>query len=137
VNTGLLSIGLLCCTFLCLADDDMNYNAIAKRLRPEGIVDILGKIKIVETKIVDEARPPLGGNEIFQQHCIICHGSGVAGAPKFGSASDWAPRKAKGLPTLLHHAQTGFNFMPAKGNCTDCSKEELEDAINYMISKSS
>ena len=114
-----------------------NYSDCEKRLAPDGLVDILGQAKIVISTPIDAARPERGGNEIYGQYCIVCHGSGAAGAPKFGLASAWAPRKAKGIKTLLAHAKTGFNFMPMRGTCMDCSDGELEEAIHYMINHSS
>ncbi len=127
--------GILLC-HLTFAEDN-SYAAIAKRLQPAGVVDVMGEAKHLAKTSDDAALPPRGGNEIFQQYCSVCHGSGAAGAPKFGCRSAWAPRIAKGVPTLLNHAMNGFNFMPAKGTCTDCSKNELEDAIHYMIDHSS
>jgi cytochrome c5 len=53
------------------------------------------------------------------------------GAPKYGTA-DWAPRKAKGKPTLYDHALHGFNSMPAKGGCAACSDEEIKNGVDYM-----
>lgn len=117
-------------------EDDQSYAAIAARLMPEGIIDILGQNNIRVTTPIDAARPERGGNEIVNEYCIVCHGTGTAGSPKLGCASAWLPRKAKGFALLLQHAQNGFHFMPAKGTCLDCSQGELEEAIRYMINHS-
>jgi cytochrome c5 len=119
------------------ANEDNSYAAIAKRLATPAIVDVMGEAKKMENVMMDAARPERGGNEIFNQYCIVCHGTGAAGSPKFGCKSAWEPRKAKGIKTLLQHAMNGFNFMPAKGTCLDCSQNEVEDAIHYMIDHSS
>jgi len=116
--------------------DEFSYDAIAQRLMPEGTVNLLGQDKISKTAVIDAARPERGGNEIFLQYCTVCHSTGVAGAPKFGCASAWAERKAKGFQILLQHALNGFHFMPAKGTCLDCSQGEIEDAMHYMINHS-
>ncbi|NMV43156.1 cytochrome c5 family protein, partial [Vibrio parahaemolyticus] len=55
------------------------------------------------------------------------------GAPKTGNADDWAPRIAQGKDTLVKHALEGFNAMPAKGTCMDCSDDEIIAAIDHMI----
>lgn len=68
----------------------------------------------------------------YNRSCIACHASGVAGAPRSFKADDWAPRLAKGMPTLLEHTINGFNAMPAKGLCPTCSEEDFEALINYM-----
>jgi cytochrome c5 len=55
------------------------------------------------------------GKQVYQQTCIACHGAGVAGAPKFGDKTAWAPRIAKGKATLYDHALHGFNALPPRG----------------------
>ena len=66
---------------------------------------------------------PTSGKALFEQTCSACHGAGIAGAPKAGDKSAWAPHIAKGLPTLYDHALHGFTgstgTMPAKGGRTD------------------
>jgi cytochrome c5 len=79
---------------------------------------------------------PRTGEQIYQNHCIACHGTGAAGSPKFGDAAAWAPRIAKGMDALLNSAIHGLNAMPPKGLCMDCTDEELKSAIQYMVSKS-
>ena len=70
---------------------------------------------------------------MYQGACFACHGTGALGAPK--SPDDWAPRIAKGKDTLLEHALNGFNAMPPKGTCMDCSDDEISAAIDFMTSK--
>ncbi|WP_346838439.1 cytochrome c5 family protein [Microbulbifer sp. SAOS-129_SWC] len=79
---------------------------------------------------------PRSGEAIFKAHCTTCHTPGAAGAPKFGNAADWAPRIAKGMDTLYTHAINGFNAMPPRGLCTDCSDDEVKGAVDYMTSHS-
>ncbi|HKJ10618.1 MAG TPA: c-type cytochrome [Gammaproteobacteria bacterium] len=76
------------------------------------------------------------GKKRFESTCVACHGSGVAGAPKFGNKSDWAPRIAQGPDTMLKRALSGYKGMPPKGTCGSCSKQEIKDAIAYMVSHS-
>lgn len=68
----------------------------------------------------------------YNKTCAVCHGSGAAGAPKMGNAEQWAPRLEKGLDTLVEHAKNGFNAMPPKGMCFDCSDDEFKALIEYM-----
>ena len=73
------------------------------------------------------------GKDIVAASCNACHGTGLLGAPKVGSA-DWGPRMdERGIEGLLTHALEGFNSMPAKGNCATCSDDEILTAIEYMI----
>lgn len=32
------------------------------------------------------------GKEIYEQYCIVCHASGLAGAPKFRAQNAWKAR---------------------------------------------
>ena len=81
---------------------------------------------------------PTSGKELFEQTCSACHGAGIAGAPKAGDKSAWAPHIAKGLPMLYDHALHGFTgttgTMPAKGGRTDAPDALVEQAVNYMVS---
>jgi cytochrome c5 len=55
------------------------------------------------------------GEAIYTSTCAACHGSGAAGAPKFGDAGAWGARIAQGFDTLVKHANEGLRAMPAKG----------------------
>lgn len=68
----------------------------------------------------------------YSKSCVICHGSGVANAPKMGDAAAWKPRLAKGDDKLLASIKNGLNAMPPKGMCNDCSDAEYKALIHYM-----
>ncbi|EHA1076630.1 c-type cytochrome [Vibrio alginolyticus] len=104
------------------------YDAIAERIQPVGDVYLAGSEPVKE-----EPTGPRDGATVYGTFCIACHASGVNGAPKTGNADDWAPRIAQGKDTLVKHALEGFNAMPAKGTCMDCSDDEIIAAIDHMI----
>jgi cytochrome c5 len=104
---------------------DMTDEAIKARLAPIGSVYLAGAKKEV---VVPTG--PRTGQQVFQNSCFGCHGTGAMGAPK--TAADWQPRIAQGKDVLLNHAINGFNSMPAKGTCFDCSDDELQAAIDFM-----
>ena len=79
---------------------------------------------------------PRSGQAVYDTGCASCHAIGAAGAPKFGDAAQWADRVAKGLDTLYSNAYNGFNAMPAKGLCFDCSEEEIKVAVDYILDNS-
>ena len=79
---------------------------------------------------------PKSGEEIYNGSCMACHATGAAGAPKLGDAAVWAPRIATGIDAMLAVAIKGKGAMPPKGLCMACSDEELQGAIEYMVSKS-
>lgn len=73
----------------------------------------------------------------YKASCYACHGFGANGAPKTGDDVAWAPRLEKGMDTLLKHAMEGFNAMPAKGLCFNCSTDEFQALIEYMATPKS
>ncbi|HCE3714017.1 cytochrome C [Vibrio parahaemolyticus] len=104
------------------------YDAIAERIKPVGDVYLAGSEPVKEGPT-----GPRDGAKVYGTFCIACHASGVNGAPKSGNADDWAPRIAQGKDVLVKHALEGFNAMPAKGTCMDCSDDEIIAAIDHMI----
>lgn len=82
------------------------------------------------------AAAALSGEALYKQSCQLCHGAGIAGAPKFGDKAAWASRVAQGEATLFQRAIDGFTgstgVMPARGGST-ASDEEVKEAVRYMI----
>ncbi len=72
------------------------------------------------------------GKKIYDTTCAVCHGAGVAGAPKFGDKAAWAPRLATGIDTLVKTALAGKGAMPAKGGNTSLSDADVKAAVDYM-----
>jgi cytochrome c5 len=72
------------------------------------------------------------GKKVFEGTCIACHGTGVAGAPKFGDKAQWAPHLAHGKDELYHSALNGKNAMPPKGGNATLSDDEVRAAVDYM-----
>jgi cytochrome c5 len=74
------------------------------------------------------------GKKVFEGTCVVCHGTGVAGAPKFGDKAAWAPHLAQGKDELYHSALKGKNAMPPKGGNLTLSDDEVRAAVDYMAS---
>lgn len=114
---------------------DQSIEAIEDRIAP------IGKVRISEipkqTLLPPETHIIHLGKAIFEEHCILCHGNGIAGAPRFGDKPDWKLRIKKKLSLLLEHVENGYGAMPRKGTCLECSPENLKTAIRYMVKKSS
>jgi len=113
--------------------------AINERIAPIAKVALAGEDNsaLEPPKQAAGPQPDLGGEEVFNQACVACHGAGVAGAPKIGDAAAWGPRVAKGAATLHKHAIEGFQgqagFMPAKGGATTLSDKSVMNAVDYMV----
>ncbi|ANO33994.1 cytochrome C [Vibrio breoganii] len=105
-----------------------DYDAIAERIKPVGDVYLAGAEPEQEV-----ASGPRDGATIYGTFCVACHGTGVSGAPKINDAADWTARIAQGKETMADHAINGFNAMPARGACMDCSDDEIIAAIDHMI----
>jgi cytochrome c5 len=80
---------------------------------------------------------PKNGTDLFEQTCNVCHGQGIAGAPKAGDKAAWAPRIAEGKATLYEHALKGFQgktgVMPPKGGRTDLPDDLVKQAVDHMV----
>ena len=74
------------------------------------------------------------GKAVYDQTCHVCHGTGLAGSPKFGDKSAWAPRIATGVPALYNAALHGLNAMPPKGGNTALTDSQVKAAVDYMVS---
>lgn len=74
--------------------------------------------------------------DLYNGKCASCHGVGVLGAPVPGNKDHWAPRIAQGMDTVYAHAIKGFNAMPAKGGCVDCSDDDIKAMVDFMVEKS-
>ncbi len=73
------------------------------------------------------------GKKIFETTCVVCHGTGVAGAPKFGDKAAWAPRIKTGIDTLYKVALTGKGAMPPRGGNKDLPDADVKAAVDYMV----
>jgi cytochrome c5 len=83
------------------------------------------------------AAMPKNGTEMFDQTCSVCHGQGIAGAPKAGDKAAWGPRIAEGKATLYEHALKGYQgktgVMPPKGGRMDVPDALIKEAVDHMV----
>jgi len=105
--------------------DALSEQAVAKRVAP---------VAHVEIRDANAPRVYKTGEEVFKAVCSACHTAGVAGAPKLGDASAWAPRIAQGYDALLSTALHGKGVMPPRGGASpdDYSDYEIARAVTYM-----
>ena len=75
--------------------------------------------------------------ETYKKACVICHDTGVAGAPIFGDKEDWRQRAEKGLEVLYQNALNGYlgekGYMPAKGGNSGLTDESVKAAVDHML----
>ncbi len=129
----LLGFGLTVGAVMASVEDQ-----IRARIEPVGAVCVNGEdCGDVATSAApaQASSGPRSGNEVYTAACQACHASGAAGAPIVGDQDAWSGRVDQGLETLVSHAINGYNAMPAKGGCASCSDEEIQVAVEYMVSK--
>ena len=107
-------------------DDD-----IRERLAPFGSLCRAGDECGSATAAVETG--PLSGEDVYNQFCFACHATGASDAPLFADTEAWAPRIAKGMDTLMASTLNGLGMMPAKGTCMNCSDDELQAAVDYIV----
>ncbi|AGH82464.1 cytochrome c, class I [Psychromonas sp. CNPT3] len=107
--------------------------AIGDRISPIGSAYLDGEIGTHNVATI-AAKPaePRSGEQVYNSYCVACHATGVAGAPVKGNKAAWEPRLAQGMDKLLEHAIKGFNAMPARGTCMDCSDDEMADTVKFL-----
>jgi len=117
---------------------DAQRAAIEERIKPVGESCLEGDSSCGGPAVAAASSGPRSGEAVYQASCLACHDSGVAGAPKFGDAAAWADRIAKGTDVLYASGIKGVpgTGMMAKGGCMDCSDEEVNAAVDYMVAGS-
>jgi c(7)-type cytochrome triheme protein len=74
------------------------------------------------------------GKSVYEGACAMCHGAGVAGAPRLGSAQDWSARLGRGAPALYRSAIEGTaKGMPPKGGRAELSDADVKAAVDHML----
>lgn len=76
------------------------------------------------------------GEQIVQHFCSNCHAVKPLiplGAPRMQQKEEWEPRIKGGLKQLLEHTENGFNAMPPRGGCFECTDRQLILAIMAML----
>ncbi|MCV6597500.1 MAG: c-type cytochrome [Mangrovicoccus sp.] len=84
----------------------------------------------------DEAMPSDAAlAAIYDRSCRACHALEGFGAPLTGHSADWQARldARGGMQALLISARDGYQDMPAKGLCNDCSDAQFLQLIEFMI----
>ena len=77
--------------------------ALAQRIARVGAIEIR-----------DVNRPLRAGEEVYKAQCTACHAAGLAGAPKTGDVTAWAPRIKTGYDALWASALKGKGAMGAQ-----------------------
>ena len=101
---------------------------------PQSVLSRIQPIGAVQVKDASAPVVLLTGEQVYAARCTACHAAGVAGAPKFGDTTAWAPRLGQGYDVLLSHALKGKGAMAAQGG-GEQSDLEIGRAVVYMANK--
>lgn len=82
--------------------------------------------------VAPDKADPNKGNAIYESACVVCHGAGVAGAPKAGDKPAWAPRLKTGMNALYANALKGKGAMPPKGGNQSLADADVKAAVDYL-----
>lgn len=80
-----------------------------------------------------EATVNPAGEKLYKTTCFACHGTGVAGAPKFGDKAAWSKYIETGEDAMLQVVLKGKGAMPPKGGAANASEDDLRAAVRYMV----
>jgi cytochrome c5 len=104
-----------------------NQEAVLERIKP------IGSVVVAEAGGTKAER---NGEQVYNEVCAACHGSGALGAPKYQDKGAWAKRIAQGWDTLLKNAIGGVRSMPPRGGSPGLSDKEVAAAVAYMANAS-
>ena len=133
----LLVVGALGALF-ALAGQAQNpqHAAIEARIKPHGRICLQGAVDCGAA--VTARGAARSGAAVYEAACMVCHDSGVAGAPALGDIATWAARIGKGKDALYASSIDGVpgTGMVARGGCADCLDEEIFAAVDFMVTAS-
>ena len=107
--------------------DPMVVSATNERIKP------VAEVNIGAAPVASASAGAADGKGTYTAACFACHGTGAAGAPKFGDKGAWKNRIAQGMSTLFDHALKGFKGMPPKGGRGDLGDDAVKAAVKYMV----
>jgi len=119
-------------------DTSEDKKSVEQRIKPVGeLVKLEGAAPAPApaAAMVAVATKAKTGDEVYNEACMACHGTGAAGAPKAGDKAAWAPRVAQGVATLYEHALKGFKAMPPKGGAAALSDAEVKAGVDVLVAK--
>ena len=115
-------------------DTTEDKKSVEQRVKPVG--------ELVPLKAQLRRRPPhrrgcrccqgQSGDEVYNEACVACHGTGAAGAPKRVTKVAWAPCVAQGVATLYDHAIRASG-VPPKGGASALSDAEVKAGVDLLV----
>ena len=104
-----------------------------------------GNVQVVQTFhypaiwVKQIAGDPNAGEKIFKEFCATCHAKKPQiniRAPRIGDKRNWRMLHRTGMQALLRVTTQGIGAMPARGGCFECTDEQLQATIQYILNQS-
>ncbi len=73
--------------------------------------------------------------EKYGRSCRTCHVNPESGAPLTGDVPAWNARFVQGGATIAAHTREGIRAMPPRGQCFDCSEDDLWKLTLFMAQR--
>jgi cytochrome c5 len=98
----------------------------------------IGLLGVASLLAAGNAAAQAKGGDVYKKTCAVCHDQGIAGAPKLGDKTAWAPRIKQGKDTLYTISIKGKpgTGMVAKGGNASLSDADVKAAVDFMVDKS-
>ena len=106
--------------------------ATSSALPIAGAVAAIATGAAVKVAMADTPSALAAAPKLYAAVCQACHVAGLAGSPKFGDKTAWAPRLSQGISALTASVVKGKGAMPPKGGSA-ASEAEIKEAVIYMV----
>lgn len=109
------------------------------RSTPQNEVRVIQTFHYPTTRLKQLVGDHRAGEKIFKEFCSTCHAIKPVvdiQAPRIGDKKIWHALHRLGIQTLLSMTINGKGAMPARGGCFECSDQQLQETIQYMLDES-
>ncbi|MCX7544031.1 c-type cytochrome [Marinicella gelatinilytica] len=121
--------------------DQVDRSVVQSNIQPVATVNTDPNAVAAAPVVAGGAEAPFDGSVdgqlIYDNVCMACHTTGAGGSPTLVK-SQWDSRMEQGIETLYKHAIEGYTgsagLMPAKGGRTDLTDEQVQAAVDYIVS---
>lgn len=117
------------------AGDRARLQALQERIAPIGHVIVSAEQLKMASPAPAAASAALSGEQVVQNVCSACHGTGLMNSPKAHDKAGWNARlqQAGSLDALVASAVRGKNQMPPKGGDQQLTDQQIREAIQVMM----